>query len=295
MLAGVGITALWFTLSLFLSATHAHAAERPAGLLGDLTEVISDTTKAVDKTVSTVVAPVTAVVPVDQVLPAAVNDTVNVVTQTVTPVADAVTHVPVVGPSVGSVVTDTLDGVTGVVNNTVTPVLENLTSTPVGTVTDPVVELLDELPKVITPDAGSGSDTPLEPILGVIEPLDSLASADSASERSVLASTTKSSVLTSVGTAGYVLYAAVSNSPSALVLSDAPLSSDSAPGTPPASPPGSPASSSSSAGSGSGTSGAFACLAGDNSPILDARGGTVGAQSTRVPAPPLFDTDISPD
>lgn len=328
VLTGLGAAVAWTALSLLFGGAGAHAAERPMGMLDDLSDLTSTVTSTVSGTVDGIVSPAVSTV---------AGSASQTATQAVTPVLGAVASAPVVGPSAASATStavdtalDTAATALGTAGTAVNSVTRALGDEPVVRIAGPLLDSLAELP------VAGGAIGGLDPVLGsVVGGTDAVLGSLGGAVASAVASAVDPVV--AIGTIAAptdpvprdpsgprldrpgdptVLSAptaSAAESPLALdaLLRPAPpgaeppsISSAQGPGGggplgstgPPGAPPGAPStSSSSSAGSGGGSGGAVACLADSASPSPRAWERANGARDDALPSSPVFDTDVSPD
>lgn len=163
---GFGVLA-WAALTALTGGGPAHADDRQDPLDG--------VTSLVAKTVSAVTAPVAPVV--DEIVDPVVTDVVAPVVETVTaPVQKAapaavetVTETVAAVPVVGQVAAPVIDTVAEAVPTVVAPVTEALTDSPVAAVTEPLLDVVTDLPVVgRIVDEGGVTDL-VDRVVGVVD------------------------------------------------------------------------------------------------------------------------------
>lgn len=327
LIACLGAAAVWFALSLCLGGSAAQAAERPAGLLDDLGEVVDSATSAAAGAVDGVVAPV-----VDEVVAPVLAAVGGGAAAAMPPALEAVSAVPVAGPVAAEVV----GGTGAVAADAVDAADRLLTGAPVTGIADPVLDGLRTLPVLggvvgeLDPVLGAGLSG-VDSIVGslgsaaipVLEPVVSIVPGGSegpsgpgqpgspggpatpatpawGADRAIAhphdpsASTAARAGARAEGRDLLAAGSAATSGPPGVV--------DPAAGSPPGStphpgaPPGTasvPAPSSSASGGGTGVP--LALASETTATAADAATREAGAGDDRLPASPVFDTDASPD
>ncbi|XPP26981.1 MAG: hypothetical protein ACNYNX_02025 [Leucobacter sp.] len=164
--AGLALTAIGFVLG---GAT-AQAAERPAGLLDDLSSVVESTTSTVTSTVTSTAADLVGdaidgvVAPVIQLVapaaPAVTEPVAETFTQVVDPVIEIVDSVPIVGPDTAATVSSAANTVVATSGAAADSATRLLGEAPTGQLTRPIIAALQGLPVAEALIGG------LDPLLG---------------------------------------------------------------------------------------------------------------------------------
>jgi len=320
----IGAAIIWFALSLCLGGSAAHAVERPAGLLDDLGEVVDSATSAVGGVVDGGVAPV-----VDDVVAPVLAAVGGGAAAAVPPALEAVAAVPAVGPvalevvgdagAAGGAAVEAADRLLGgsSVTGIAQPVLDGLGSLPVlgGVVgeLDPVLGAGVSGVDAIVGSLGSAVIPALEPVVSIVpgapdgsgeagqpgspgesETPATPARGDDRATADPLGPPTPAAAQASARGGGQDGLpegsAATSGPPGA---ADPGAEAPPAPIPHPGAPPGTASAPSSASGGGAGAP--LALISETSASAAGAAARAAGAEDDRLPASPVFDTDVSPD
>lgn len=188
----------WAALSVFFGGSAAHADDQsPSNPLSSITSLVSSTVTDVTDPVVHVVEPVVQKVapliekaaPVVQksaepVVKAVAQPVAKAAPAVVTAVTDTTATVPVAGPVIKAITT----GVADVAQSVTAPATETLHQQPISSITDPVLDVVEQLPVIgdlgvtgivrsvvgildgTVADVAGGADTILPPVIGALDP-----------------------------------------------------------------------------------------------------------------------------